>query len=119
MAGSINLDQQRAAFAWQQMADTNLNGEYKTITKSAPALIMNNGLMQTLAYLEGKKGKASILGQHIAQWLQQTQLLDSTRYQDVMQQLQQIDSDKYRRATDETLKYLRWLRQFASTNLEQ
>ncbi|OIN90627.1 MAG: type III-B CRISPR module-associated protein Cmr5, partial [Comamonadaceae bacterium CG1_02_60_18] len=50
------LDQQRATLAWQYAtAGMAQHGkEYKGLAKGAPALIMNSGLMPTLAFYKGK-----------------------------------------------------------------
>jgi len=48
----MTLEQQRAADAWQAAA--GCTNAYAKLTKSAPALIMNSGLMQTLAFLHEK-----------------------------------------------------------------
>ena len=53
------LDQKRAALAWgYATASRNLQGEmadkYRNLAKGAPALIMNSGLMPTLAFYKSK-----------------------------------------------------------------
>lgn len=50
-----SLDQQRAAYAWQCVQGCNSrNDDYTNLAKAAPALIMNNGLMQALAFYQDK-----------------------------------------------------------------
>lgn len=44
-----NLEQQRAAYAWNCVQ--NCSSDYVNLAKSAPALVMGNGLMQTLAFI--------------------------------------------------------------------
>lgn len=117
MSGSVNQDQKRAAFAWKQVNPEELAKDYKVLAKSAPALIMNNGLMQTLAYYEDKGKTAAKLQQHICLWLQERGLLLSTDYVSVMTKLHGLSSQEYRMATDESLKILRWIRQFAATRI--
>ena len=53
------LDQQRAALAWgyataSRTLQGDLAGKYRNLAKGAPALIMNSGLMPTLAFYKGK-----------------------------------------------------------------
>ncbi len=118
---SQTLDQQRAAFAWEcASAGMQLHGkEYKVLAKGAPALIMNSGLMPTLAFYN-HKGKAA------------TQLLDdlirglslrlagqrlnpkqgAQLFPQFMVALQRAESPDYLRNTDEALEILKWIRQF-------
>ena len=116
-----SLDQQRAAYAWKVVQGQN--GEYGKLAKGAPALIMNNGLMQALAFYE-EKGKAhqAALNKHIIDWLWERRFrrdegVAPTRdsFGQMMAYLQNdADSQTYRKATEETLALLRWIRQFAA-----
>ena len=49
----MTLEQKRSQAAWAMAKDglALAAGEYTNLAKAAPALIMNNGLMQTLAKL--------------------------------------------------------------------
>jgi CRISPR-associated protein Cmr5 len=112
-----DLEQLRAADAWMQIPKGS-NKEYVNSAKSAPALIMNNGLMQTLAFLKSK-GKDDLCN-HVCSWLL-TQVFNSNEkvnpqqlFDAIMIELHRSDSLVYRRATEEALAYLRWVRQFAS-----
>jgi CRISPR-associated protein Cmr5 len=141
-SGSKNrtsLDQKRGAYAWGCIAAMQSNCSDKTkyinLAKSAPALVMSNGLMQTLAFLESKCPKETdkkikdphyLLGQHVCEWLGKT--LKTVRcgeagdfpdeakanYKSVMPCLFQGPSQVYRRATEETFALLRWIKQFAA-----
>lgn len=114
----LDLEQQRAARAWEKVKDCGK--AYTNLAKSAPALIMNNGLMQTLAYYESKaKGDDHhrLLSDHICSWLEERGF--STKkgnflFKNVMEYLHGSSSQDYRRATEESLSFLRWIRQFAS-----
>jgi len=128
----VDLDQQRAAFAWQQVEQAkealgDHYSDYKKLAKGAPAMIMNNGLMQTLAFFRSKgeehKGKNNkdhhdLLLTDILAWLHDKECsvpvpLD---YQEAMNFLHsKASSEQYRQATEETMHLLRWLRQFADT----
>jgi len=123
-----NLDQKRAAFAWKRIEDARKEMEksssgkysdYKNLTKGIPAMIINNGLMQTLAFLHSKgKDHHQLVLDNICQWLAQ-QCDMSKSYEDLMQQLFKAKSQKFRLATEETMLMLRWLRQFADTGAEE
>ncbi|MDQ6962514.1 MAG: type III-B CRISPR module-associated protein Cmr5 [Mariprofundaceae bacterium] len=117
----VNLDQQRAAFAWQRVehAQEKMREEkysdYKNLAKGIPAMIINNGLMQTLAFLHSKgKTHHILLLNDLIQWLHQ-HLASSKDYQDLMKYLFETDSHQFRQATEESMHMLRWLRQFADT----
>ena len=118
-AKPATLEQQRAQFAWQcaQEGVQVAGAEYRNLAKAAPALIMNNGLMQTLAFYQDKdKLHHQRLGEHLRNWIM-VRLGDpdpDVRFEAVMRFLLDSDSSRYRQATDEALLILRWIRQFAA-----
>ena len=112
------LDQERAAFAWSKVQGRTK--EYANIAKGAPALIMGNGLMQTLAFYQDKKGAASQLGDDLRSWICRQyadQFNGKEQFVAFMQTLTAVDSDIYIQVTEESLEFLRWLRQFAAAVL--
>lgn len=115
------LDQQRAAYAWDcaSAGMQQYGKEYKTLAKGAPALIMNSGLMPTLAFYNHKgKAAAQLLDDlirgislrianqklHVGQGAQ--------LFPQFMVALQKSESQDYLRNTDEALEILKWIRQF-------
>ena len=115
----VTLEQQRAQFAWDCAKEgTALAGDdYRNLAKAAPALIMNNGLMQTLAFYQdkGKPHHMTLAGQ-LRRWIMKR---EGGNGQDpgfplMMEALLRAQPDQYRRATDEALLILRWIRQFAA-----
>ena len=114
-----SLDQQRAAYAWQKVQGQN--SDYTKLAKGAPALIMNNGLMQTLAYYADKnKSHHRSLNQHLIDWLAiylTGKQVTGVPFKTMMDDLQNnVSSQEYRKATEEVLALLRWIRQFAAIN---
>lgn len=117
------LDQIRAAFAWKQVNAVGpaTREKYKNLAKSLPALIMSNGLMQTLAFLQakGKSEHHKRLSGDILAWLAdpETQVLNSNEqnFEGAMKRFAATDSLGYQRATEETLAILRWIRHLADT----
>jgi CRISPR-associated protein Cmr5 len=124
-----SLDQKRAEFAWEAVSKAkrvvSKFSDYKNLTKSAPALIMGNGLMPAIAFYESRKKKgitvphAAALRDNILEWLQ-VKFKEEKIFQPLpkdfpsaMERLQNVDSGFYMRATEETLAMLKWLRQFA------
>jgi len=119
-----DLDQRRAAFAWERVeqARSRLNNDYESyrnLAKAAPALVMNNGLMQTLAFFNSKNKPhhRALLGDILA-WLHEEDgpVPVPASYKDAMNFLHsEATSEQYRLATEETMHLLRWLRQFADS----
>ena len=115
----VTLEQQRAQFAWDCAKEgTELaSDEYRNLAKAAPALIMNNGLMQTLAFYQdkGKPHHMTLAGQ-LRRWIMKREGGNGQDpgFQPMMDVLLRAQPDQYRRATDEALLILRWIRQFAA-----
>ena len=117
-------ESRRAHFAWEQTgaAQRSLSGgfkDYANLAKSAPALIMNSGLMQTLAFLQSKERHHKTLVAQICAWLwQRFQALpdrpQGREFEQVMGWLAQADGGRYRLATREVMSLLRWIKQFAA-----
>lgn len=120
------LDQQRAAFAWKcvsrQRKELGVQHweKYRTLAKGAPALIMNSGLMPTLAFYKSKeKEKApEELLNDVSVWFGQRFAGRKDyqpmpiKFEDVMNRLHQSSSAFYMEVTDEALEILKWIRQF-------
>lgn len=144
----LDTDQTRSAFAWQQVCKHYAESEakdgdfssYANLCKGVPALIMSNGLMQTLAFLQSKyketqpknqsaeelkKAKEKNARTRHHSWLlsdvlkclkllSESDALSPATYQTAMSDLVKKNSLEYRMATEQAMATLRWLRQFAS-----
>jgi len=118
----LDLGQRRTAYAWEKVQDCE--ERYANLAKSAPALIMGNGLMQTLAFYQGKEKHHQQLNQHICAWLMERfqgqgqfprhPVQPSDMFGTVMRALAAAPPPLYRQATEEAMALLRWIRQFAS-----
>jgi len=116
------IDQKRATLAWQYATAgmaTPYGKEYKVLAKGAPALIMNSGLMPTLAFYSGKGKAAQHLLDDLIRGLSQrlaNQVLSPGQgaqlFPRFMEALQKGNSHDYLRNTDEALELLKWIRQF-------
>lgn len=115
------LDQKRATLAWQYATKSMVQHgkEYKGLAKGAPALIMNSGLMATLAFYNGKGPAAQQLLDDLicglshrlgGQTLKEGQ--GRQLFPRFMEVLQKCGSHEYLRYTDEALELLKWIRQF-------
>lgn len=122
------LDQKRAEFIWKKMMQMQRNqgtlfDAYTKLSKGAGTLIMQNGLMPTLAFY-GQKTKGSFsraggnehaaLLEDIFAWLQQQGLIKNAEFSAAMSEICQKSSPEYRQITEETLAVIRWIRHFAS-----
>jgi CRISPR-associated protein Cmr5 len=114
----LTLEQRRAADAWAR--SQGCTKEYQNLAKSLPALIMNSGLLQVLAFLHEKGTKSSqvhckTLGQQLREWLCQRfpQVLRSADFASFMQDLMKADPRNFQHITTEAFAWLRWVRQMA------
>lgn len=111
------LDQQRAQYAWERANRNSVVVDgYREMVKGAPALVMGNGLMATLAYYRSRTGSneraAYLLLDDMLGWLARRQIVPAD-FPAAMNAFFNAGARDVMRATDETLAMLRWLRQFA------
>ena len=117
------LEQRRAAYAWKCVKEINdsTRDDYTNLAKAMPMMVMNSGLMQTLAFLKAKgKGKAHHLTllNHVIHWITtQDHGKSDMTFELLMKDLFEATPLKFRHATAETHEILRWIRQFAPTLL--
>lgn len=122
------VQQQRAQFAWEQVADVpaNLRAPYLGAVRAAPAMVIGNGLGPTLAFQLAKGGAYKALYEQLEIWLcdRKQSVLPSAGQTPpgknrLVQRLLAQDSAHYRRATVETLALLEWLKRFAEATIEE
>lgn len=114
----MTLEQQRAADAWR--CAQGRNDEYVKLAKGLPALIMNSGLLQVLAFLEEKGAKNDQsphrqLSKDLRVWLGSRfpGQLPAPDFRPFMEALIQSPPAEFRRITQEAFAWLRWVRQVA------
>lgn len=124
------LEQQRAQDAWdcagnakQQLGDDY--GKYVDLAKSVPALIMNSGLMQVLAFLhekslDKKTGRPkpgdphTLIGQHLREALHKRFADLPVEFEGAMTKLMDVaPAHRFQAITAEAFAWLRWMRQMA------
>jgi CRISPR-associated protein Cmr5 len=115
----LTLDQQRAADAWRCAQAQSQSNEYVNLAKGLPALIMNSGLLQVMAFLQEKGSKesqrhCSIVGSDMRAWLRRRFPEVPEDFTGFMRALMNADSSKFQAITAESLAWLRWLRQLAA-----
>ena len=117
------LDQQRAALAWGYATaamQTPFAKKYKNLAKGAPALIMNSGLMPTLAFYKGKDPKKDPEHEALLEDLltglsvRLKPMPQPKNFQEFMVHLHKCKPQEYLRMTDEALELLKWMRQFVN-----
>ena len=115
------LEQQRAEHAWTKCENLasapnkDKFSEYTNVAKGLPSLVMNSGLMQTMAILEQKNGMHKQVGEDLREWLNK-QFGDQapTDFNDFMTSMWHVESPRYQAITSETMAWLKWLRQLAA-----
>lgn len=117
------LEQKRAQDAWDRCGG-DCEREYVNLAKALPALIMNSGLMQVMAFLHEKgSGKGEDphhkLATHLREWLH-SQFDDAVPadFPGFMEGLLKAEPDIYRAVTAEAFAWLKWLRQMAAARQE-
>ena len=110
------LEQKRAKDAWAK-ADEGLQRhgkDYMNDAKGLPALIMNSGLMQVMAFLHNKGGRQETLAQHLRDWLHQ-QCGTPKAFDAFMEELFNMnDARRFQAITTEAFAWLKWLRQMVA-----
>ncbi|MCS7314662.1 MAG: type III-B CRISPR module-associated protein Cmr5 [Bryobacterales bacterium] len=111
----MTLEQKRAQDAWRRARD--YTKEQVNAAKGLPALIMNSGLMQVLAFCHQKADENEVIAADLRDWL-------ATRFPSVfrggkdferfMEALMATDPRDYQAITAEALAWLKWLRQMAA-----
>ena len=119
-APATTLEQKRAADAWKRAEEgiTRFGKDYVNDAKGLPALIMNSGLMQVMAFLHQKGDRHEVLAQHLRDWLA-VQCGTPKSFEAFMQQLFEMDdARRFQAITAEAFAWLKWLRQMASARLD-
>lgn len=117
------LEQRRAQNAWDVCAD--YTEKHVNFAKGLPALIMNSGLMQVLAFCHEKGKKASgkeyeAVAADLRAWLASQKIgsVTQSEFEPFMQALMQSSSHDYQRINAEAFAWLKWLRQMAAARVQ-
>lgn len=117
---SKTLGQQRAAYCLEKLEKLACSrADFKPLSAGLPAMILQNGFGQTLAFLQAKgKDKHVAAFQIIAGWLIDRKLLtDDDRPAGILKQISGLEQAKYLHAQKETLAMLEWLKRYANASL--
>ena len=108
------LEQQRAQDAWNVSA--KYKSEHVNLAKGLPALIMNSGLMQVLAFCHEKGGKHEDVATDLRNWLVKRKVVQLIRpgFEVFMEALMQATPREYQHINAEAFVWLKWLCQMAA-----
>jgi CRISPR-associated protein Cmr5 len=111
----LTLEQQRAQDAWGKSA--TYSKEHVNFAKGLPALIMNSGLMQVLAFCHEKAGANERVAADLRAWLNKRFNDGDPGFDEFMTSLMKADPRTYQIITAEAFAWLKWLRQMASARM--
>jgi CRISPR-associated protein Cmr5 len=113
-------EQERAKKAWElvnSVPNATIDS-YAALAKSAPVMILTNGLGQTLAFTisKAKSKEYKLLYDHLNEWLSEN--VTWSKNDDIDDNLiERVINEKaqgYRMATEEALAFLAWVKRFAT-----
>lgn len=120
------LDQRRASAAWSivmqlKQIPPDKAAEYAGEIRNLPTRILTSGLGHSLAFLRAKarlgtkeeKRHLVQLLDDLADWVLCQRAIPATKPHSLIESIVEGDADFLRRATDETLAFLPWLKRFA------
>ncbi len=111
----LTLEQERAQHAWKKAQEGVISkgSAYINLAKGLPALIMNSGLMQTMAFLEEKGKEHALLGKQLRAWLHERYKIPE-EFPAFMEHLLEADPRTFQDINREAMAWLKWLRQLAA-----
>lgn len=108
------LEQRRTQDAWEKSAA--YQDKHRNFAKGMPALIMNSGLMQVLAFCHEKGGEYEDIARDLRRWLHHrfNGVNTDPGFENFMLTLMNANPRTYQMITAEAFAWLKWLRQMAS-----
>lgn len=108
------LEQKRAQDAWEKSA--GYGEKHVKIAKGLPALIMNSGLMQVLAFMNHKDDAHKKVAADLRTWLTRriTNANGDPGFEKFMEVLMKAKPADFRAINAEAFAWLKWLRQMAA-----
>lgn len=117
LAATPTLEQQRAQDAWN--ASARYTKDHVNVAKGLPALIMNSGLMQVLAFCHEKGGANQLVADQLRTWLcKRMGVAADPGFENFMQVLMKTQPTDFQAITAEAFAWLRWLRQMAPARVK-
>jgi CRISPR-associated protein Cmr5 len=89
--------------------------KYSDRLKGAPAQVMDNGLLQSLAFFHSRgEAEYTFVAQHLHSWLKERDLVGGD---DSLRALAELDSASYRRCSEEAIAWLNWAKRLAQARV--
>ena len=113
MSQLVNIDQVRARNALTEEARNAKKGQGEGDSLSGyPALIINNGLIATVAFSIDKEGQHQRIADAVAFHLNERGIVNANNAASLRDALCNCDGSTLRRATHEALQFLSYLKRF-------
>ncbi len=112
------LEQLRAQNAWER--SKHYNKDHVILAKGLPALIMNSGLLQVMAFLHEKgrkKPHCEDLAKDLRMWLHCRFPEVPESFEEFMETLLKAQPSRFQEVTSEAFAWLKWLRQMAAARV--
>ena len=109
------IEQLRAQNAWEVSAA--YQSDHVNAAKALPALIMNSGLMQVLAFCQDKGRAQAVVAEHLRSWLASrfpSTFAKGHEFSAFMQALMQASPATYQAINTEAFAWMKWLRQMSA-----
>ncbi len=118
-----NLEQERMKTAYERVMcvkGKSFESRYSTLAKKLPAMINQNGLLTTLAFLKskGESEHEQIIGD-ICKYLSRRFGNESLSYESLIKRLLESDITMYLFYTQEVLSFAVWLKRIAEGELKE
>jgi CRISPR-associated protein Cmr5 len=113
MTTSVQLEQARHVHECLAKVPTGQLKDYANRLKGAPAELMDNGLLQMLAFYHAKQGAHELVAKGLEDWLRKRGLVSG----EPLVALSQLDAVRYRRCSEEALAWLNWAKRLALARL--
>ncbi len=115
------IEQQRAHSAYidiKEVISKNYESDYRSLVRGFASMILKNGLGQSLAFLKAKKEEHhNKLYEHLNKWIKVHFNMQNNF--DLLTDIREGSSYKYRLYSKEILYFLIWLRKFAEAELKE
>jgi CRISPR-associated protein Cmr5 len=92
-----------------KVVQARLLKKYSDRLKGAPAELMENGLLQTLAFYRSKGAEYDDIASHLSGWLQVCGMVKGPE----LEGLAQLSAVHYRRCSEEAVAWLNWAKRLA------
>ena len=120
MAEIKSLEQKRAEHAWNFIKRNRATiDKMDSLIRKLPAMILTSGFGQTVAFCLSKDEGRKVIDD-VADYLSKnTGLIDITRGSDLLTKIMSSDHETYIMLSQETLKYVTWLKRLVESISEE